>query len=52
MAAPARRPSLSAAAQLTGSTDTAVSRAWATSSVIGDGATRKNGAISAMIGEK
>ena len=51
-AAPARRPSLSAAAQVTGSTDTAVRKDCATSSVTGDGATRKNGAISAMIGEK
>ena len=52
MAAPARRPSFSAAAQVTGSTDTAVRKACATSSVTADGAARKNGAISAMIGEK
>ena len=37
MAAPALRPSFSAATQVTGSTDTAVSTAWATSKVIGDG---------------
>ncbi len=52
MAAPARRPSFSAATQVTGSTDTAVSPAWATSRVMGDGAIRKNGAIRATIGEK
>jgi hypothetical protein len=37
---------------LTGTTDTAVSRACATSSVTGVGKTRKNGAISATIGWK
>src|SRR5216683_5133367 len=49
---PAEAPSLAVAARLTGITESAVSNAWATSSVTGLGAIRKNGAINATMGWK
>src|SRR5262245_11544190 len=52
IARPAPAPRRSAAARLTGTTDTAASRACATSKVTGDGKTRKNGAIRATMGWK
>src|SRR5215469_10211752 len=52
IARPAPVPRRSAAARLTGTTDTAASTACATSKVAGDGNTRKNGAIRATMGWK
>jgi hypothetical protein len=52
IARPAPVPSFSAAALLTGITDTAASSACATSRVTGVGNSRKNGAINATIGWK